>query len=49
VTDTRAPQANFDNLLSAVELSGLPTGCVVAPNLLRISRVSIPAIEEAAP
>jgi DNA-binding MarR family transcriptional regulator len=48
MTDTRAPQANFDNLLSAVELSGLPTGCVVAPSLLRISPVPISAMEEAA-
>jgi DNA-binding MarR family transcriptional regulator len=40
VTDTRAPQANFDNLLSAVELSGRPSSCVVAPTLLRISPVS---------
>jgi DNA-binding MarR family transcriptional regulator len=47
VTDTRAPQANFDNLLSAVELSGRPPGCVVAPNLLRISPASIRAVEEA--
>jgi DNA-binding MarR family transcriptional regulator len=46
VTDTRAPQASFENLLSAVELSKLPAGCVVAPNLLRISQVLIPAIEE---
>jgi DNA-binding MarR family transcriptional regulator len=49
VTDTQAPQANFDYLRSAVELSGLPAGCVVAPSLLRISRVPISAEEEAAP
>jgi DNA-binding MarR family transcriptional regulator len=46
VTDTRAPQASFENLLSAAELSSLPAGCVVAPILLRISQVSIPVIEE---
>jgi DNA-binding MarR family transcriptional regulator len=49
VTDTRAPQANFDYLRSAVELCGLPAGCVVAPSLLRISPVPISAVEEAAP
>jgi hypothetical protein len=49
VTDTRAPQANFDYLRSAVELSGLPAGCVIAPSLLRISPVPISAVEEAAP
>jgi DNA-binding MarR family transcriptional regulator len=49
VTDTRAPQAAFGNLLSAAELSGLHTDCVVAPSLLRISPVSIRAIEEAMP
>jgi DNA-binding MarR family transcriptional regulator len=46
VTDTRAPQASFENLLSAAELSSLPGGCVVAPILLRISQVSKPVIEE---
>ena len=49
VTDTRAPQANFDTLRSAVELYGLPASCVVAPSLLRISPVSTQAIEETAP
>jgi len=49
VTDTRAPQANFDNLRSAVELYGLPASCVVAPSLLRISPVPMRAIEEATP
>jgi len=49
VTDTRAPQTNFDNLLSAVERSGRSASCVVAPSLLRISPVPIRAIEEAAP
>ena len=48
VTDTRAPQANFDNLLSAVERSNRPASCVVAPALLRITRVPIPVVEEAA-
>ena len=37
VTDTRAPQASFDNLRLAVEFYGLSAGCVVAPSLLRIS------------
>ena len=49
VTDTRAPQANFDNLLSAVELSGRTPSCIVAPSLLRISPASIRAVEEAMP
>jgi len=49
VTDTRAPQANFDNLLSAVELGGLPTGCVVAPSLLHISRTPVRVLEEMTP
>jgi DNA-binding MarR family transcriptional regulator len=47
VTDTRAPQANFENLLSAVERINLPASCVVAPSLLRISPVPILAIGEA--
>jgi len=49
VTDTRAPQTNFDNLLSAVERSGRSASCVVAPSLLRISPASIRAVEEATP
>jgi len=49
VTDTRAPQANFDSLLSAAELSGRRPGCVVAPSLLRISPVSLRVVDEAAP
>jgi len=49
VTDTRAPQANFETLLATAELSGQPAGYVVAPSLLRISPVPIRAIEEAAP
>lgn len=49
MTDTRAPQANFDTLLASVELSGQPVGGVVAPSLLRISPVPSPAIGEAGP
>ncbi len=48
VTDTQAPQANFERLLSAAELSGLPSGCVVAPTLLRISPKSTDHVEETA-
>jgi DNA-binding MarR family transcriptional regulator len=48
VTDTRTPQANFERLLLAAELSGRPAGWVVAPSLLRISPNSTHAIEEAA-
>jgi len=48
VTDTRIPQANFDNLRSVVELNGLPADCVVAPSLLRISPLPVRAIGEAA-
>jgi DNA-binding MarR family transcriptional regulator len=47
VTDTRAPQAVFDTLLAAIELSGQPAGGVVAPSLLRISPDRVRAIEEA--
>jgi DNA-binding MarR family transcriptional regulator len=46
VTDTRAPQAVFDHLLSAVELSNLSLDSVVAPSLLRISRATLPATGE---
>ena len=49
VTDTQAPQANFDSLLAAVELSGRPAGCVVAPSLLRISPAPLQLVEEAVP
>ena len=49
VTDTRAPQASFDNLRLAVEFYGLSAGCVVAPSLLRISPAPMWTIEEAAP
>jgi len=48
VTDTRAPQVNFDNLRSVVELNGLSADCVVAPSLLRISPLPMRAIGEAA-
>jgi DNA-binding MarR family transcriptional regulator len=48
VTDMRSPQANFDSLLSTLELTGRPAGCVVAPSLLRISTVAIRVTEEAA-
>jgi DNA-binding MarR family transcriptional regulator len=49
VTDTRAPQANFERLLSVAELSGWASGSVVAPSLLRISPNSVHQVEEAAP
>ena len=49
VTDTRTPQANFERLLSAAELSGWPRGAVVAPSLLRISPNSAHQVEESAP
>jgi DNA-binding MarR family transcriptional regulator len=46
LTDTRAPQASFDTLLSMAELSGLPSRSVVAPSLLRISSAVRPIVEE---
>jgi DNA-binding MarR family transcriptional regulator len=49
VTDTQAPQANFERLLSAAELSGWASGSVVAPSLLRISPNSVHQVEEAPP
>jgi DNA-binding MarR family transcriptional regulator len=49
VTDTRTPQASFERLLSAAELSGRPTSWIVAPSLLRISPNPTHAVEEAAP
>jgi len=49
VTDTRTPQANFERLLSATELSGRPAGWVLAPSLLRISPNAMQPAEEAAP
>ena len=49
VTDTQAPQVNFERLLSAAELSGWPSSFVVAPSLLRISPNWLHQVEEAAP
>ena len=49
VTDMRAPQANFEHLLAAAELSGRPAGWVVAPSLLRISSNSTHAVEVGPP
>jgi DNA-binding MarR family transcriptional regulator len=48
VTDTRAPQANFDQLRSAAGLDGGLGDRVVAPTLLRIS-LTVPMAEETAP
>lgn len=47
VTDTRTPQASFDDLLSAVEVDGLAPGRIVAPSLLHISPISARLGEEA--
>ena len=49
VTDTRAPQANFDHLRSAAGLGGGPGDRVVAPSLLRISAMPVAMAEEAMP
>jgi DNA-binding MarR family transcriptional regulator len=49
LTDTRAPQASFDKLLSMAQLSGLPLRSVVAPSLLRISPAATLIVEEAMP
>jgi DNA-binding MarR family transcriptional regulator len=49
LTDTQAPQASFDTLLSTARLNGLPAGSVVAPSLLRISLATAPLVEEVAP
>lgn len=49
VTDTVAPQASFDALSSLARLSGLPTGSVVAPSLLRISPAGALLVEETIP
>ena len=49
VTDTRAPQASFDDLLRAAEIAGLPPGRVAAPSMLRISRAPVALAEETAP
>jgi DNA-binding MarR family transcriptional regulator len=48
VTDTRAPQANFEHLRSAAGFGGLGDR-VVAPSLLRVSLMPAPMAEEAAP
>jgi DNA-binding MarR family transcriptional regulator len=48
VTDTRAPQASFDELRRAVERHGLPAARIVAPSLLRISPEPAAAEEVAA-
>jgi DNA-binding MarR family transcriptional regulator len=48
LTDTRAPQASFDSLLSLARLSGLPPRSVVAPGLLRISAAPAAIVDEAA-
>lgn len=49
VTDTRAPQASFDGLLSAAGRSGLLPSQIVAPGLLRISQAPIGISEETVP
>jgi DNA-binding MarR family transcriptional regulator len=46
LTDTSAPQASFDALLSIAEQNGLPPCSIVAPSLLRISSASPAMIEE---
>jgi hypothetical protein len=48
LTDTRAPQASFDTLLSMARLSGLAQRSVVAPSLLRISQAPAAVVDEAA-
>ena len=48
LTDTRAPQASFDALLSIACRSGLPECAVLAPSLLRISSTAAPVEEETA-
>jgi DNA-binding MarR family transcriptional regulator len=45
VTDTQAPQTNFERLLSVAELSG----SVVAPSLLRISPTAAHQVEAVTP
>jgi DNA-binding MarR family transcriptional regulator len=49
LTDTRAPQASFDDLMAMAQLCGLPARSVLAPSLLHISRGLTPIIDEAAP
>jgi DNA-binding MarR family transcriptional regulator len=48
LTDTQAPQASFDALLSIACRSGLPECAVLAPSLLRISSTAAPVEEETA-
>jgi len=45
LTDTQAPQASFDALLSIARRSGLPECAVLAPSLLRISSTAA-SVEE---
>jgi DNA-binding MarR family transcriptional regulator len=42
LTDTQAPQRRFDELIASGPAYGLPAVCVVAPNLLGISRLTVP-------
>jgi len=42
LTDTQAPQHRFDELIANGPAYGLSTVCVVAPNLLGISRLPVP-------
>jgi len=49
LTDTRAPQASFDDLLSAAEIGMLPPDRIAAPSLLRISRAPVALAEETVP
>jgi len=42
VTDTQAPQRRFDELIASGPAYGLSAVCVVAPNLLGISRLTVP-------
>lgn len=49
LTDTRAPQASFDTLISMARAHGLSARSVVAPSLLRISSAPVPIGEEMVP
>jgi len=49
LTDTRAPHASFEKLLSMAQLSGLPQRSVVAPSLFRITPASMSIAEETTP
>ncbi len=42
LTDTQAPQRRFDELIASGPAYGLSAACVVAPNLLGISRLTVP-------